>query len=119
MERDKILSRERRKKRIKKKLRKDFTLPRLCVFKSNRYIYAQLVDDRGGKTLTCASSLEKDLKKGFSAKKVSMAKEVGKRLGERARKLGIKKIVFDRSGYPYQGRVKALAEGAREAGLEF
>lgn len=91
--------------------------PRLSVYKSNTNIYAQLVDDIQGHTLVNASSRELDLK-GKSVN-VTTSKEVGKKLAEKAKASGIQNVVFDRSGYKYHGRVKALAEGAREAGLKF
>lgn len=88
--------------------------PRLTVFRSNRHIYAQLIDDRAGRTMAAASSLDEGVD---GEKPVDVSKVVGVRLAERAREKGIKKAVFDRNGYRYHGRVKALAEGAREAGL--
>ena len=91
--------------------------PRLSVYTSNTNIYAQLVDDIQGHTLVNASSRELDLK-GKSVN-VTTSKEVGKKLAEKAKASGIQNVVFDRSGYKYHGRVKALAEGAREAGLKF
>jgi large subunit ribosomal protein L18 len=91
--------------------------PRLCVFRSNRYIYAQLIDDTKHKVLlACSSSNLKDIKE---KKKIEAATEVGKMLGKIAVDKGIKQVAFDRAGYKYHGRVKALAEGARAAGLEF
>lgn len=95
-------------------------MPRLNVYRSTNEIYAQLIDDKAGKTLCSASSRDKDLEKVLENKtKVEQANEVGKALAEKALKLGLKKVVFDRSGYVYTGRVKSLAEGARTAGLEF
>ncbi len=113
--------RERIKRRIRKKINGTKERPRLCVFKSNRYIYAQAVDDEKGITITAASSLEKDLKNPNKKnnKNIEVAKKVGQRIAERLLKKKIKKVVFDRGGYPYHGRVKALADGAREKGLEF
>lgn len=91
--------------------------PRLAVFRSLNHIYAQVIDDREGRTLVAASSTEKDLRgKGGN---VEGAKRIGKAVAERARQKGIAKVVFDRGGYLYHGRVKALADAAREAGLEF
>ncbi|MGH6878734.1 MAG: 50S ribosomal protein L18 [Rhizomicrobium sp.] len=92
--------------------------PRLSVFRSGRHIYAQLIDDRAGATLATASSNEKE---GKSVKtwNVAAASGVGKKIAERALAKGVKQVVFDRGGYIYHGRVKALAEAAREAGLEF
>ncbi len=95
-------------------------MPRLNVYRSINEISAQLIDDKAGKTFCSASSQEKSLEKALAGKtKVEQAFVVGKTLAERAVKLGIKKVVFDRSGYAYTGRVKNLADGARSAGLEF
>lgn len=95
-------------------------MPRLNVYRSTNEIYAQLIDDKAGNTLCSASSMEKGLEKTLEGKtKVEQAYEVGKALAEKAVKLGLKKVVFDRSGYIYTGRVKSLADGARSAGLEF
>ena len=91
--------------------------PRLLVFRSNRGIFAQLIDDDAGRTLAAASWLE--LPKSFKGDKSGQAAEVGKRLAEIAKKAGIESVVFDRGGYLYHGRVKALADGAREGGLSF
>jgi len=92
--------------------------PRLSVFRSSKHIYAQIIDDAASQTLVAASSLEKDFSGGRGSNK-EMAGLVGKIIAERARKLGIETVVFDRGGYLYHGRVKALAEAAREAGLKF
>jgi large subunit ribosomal protein L18 len=90
--------------------------PRLSVFKSNKGIYAQLIDDHNGNTITYSSSIEL----GQAGKRnVEVSKSVGQKLAEKAKGLGIDSVVFDRGGYPYHGRVKALAEGAREGGLKF
>ena len=95
-------------------------MPRLNVYRSINEISAQIINDKEGKTLCSVSSREKALESALAGKtKVEKALEVGKVLGERALKLGIKKVVFDRSGYAYTGRVKSLADGARSAGLEF
>ena len=95
-------------------------MPRLNVYRSINEISAQLINDKEGRTLCSASSQEKALESALAGKtKVEKALEVGKVLGERAKKLGITKVVFDRSGYAYTGRVKSLADGARSAGLEF
>ena len=111
---------ERRRRRVCYGLRKAGDgRPRLSVFRSNRYIYAQIVDDRQGKTLVAASSLEKDLREGPGTGNREAAQAVGARLAERAVAAGVKEIVFDRSGYKYHGRVKALADAAREGGLSF
>ena len=95
-------------------------MPRLNVYRSINEISAQIINDKEGRTLCSASSQEKALKEALAGKtKVEKALEVGKLLGERAKKVGVKKVVFDRSGYAYTGRVKSLADGARSAGLEF
>ncbi|MFT4663625.1 MAG: large subunit ribosomal protein L18 [Polaribacter sp.] len=111
---------KRRKKiqlRIRKKINGTADLPRLSVFRSNKEIYAQLIDDKSGVTLAAASSREEGIPK--STPKVEQAKAVGKSLAEKAKAENIANVVFDRSGYLYHGRVKALADGAREAGLQF
>lgn len=89
--------------------------PRLSVFRSNKNIYAQLIDDLSGHTLAAASSLEE----GFEGAPAELSKAVGQKLAERARAAGIEQVVFDRNGYRYHGRVRAVAEGAREGGLRF
>ena len=104
--------------KIRKKIEGSGQNPRLSVFRSNSEIYAQLIDDISGKTLLAASSLEKEFK-AEKGSKTDLAKKIGKMVGERALKAGIENVKFDRSGYLYHGRVKALAEGAREAGLKF
>jgi large subunit ribosomal protein L18 len=104
-------------RRIRKKVRGTPERPRLCVFRSLRHIYAQVIDDTRGHTLAAASSLEKG--RTISGGNVAGAREVGRLIAERALAKGIRKVVFDRGGYRYHGRVKALAEAAREAGLEF
>ena len=106
--------------RIRNELRGTKEMPRLNVYRSTTHIYAQLIDDQKGNTLCSASSLDKELASKLEGKtKTEVAFEVGKLLGARAKKLKIKKVVFDRGGYIYTGRVQRLAEGAREAGLEF
>jgi large subunit ribosomal protein L18 len=93
---------------------------RLSVFRSSKHIYAQVIDDADGRTLASASSLEKDMRESLkTGANIEAAKTVGKRLAERAVAKGVKEVVFDRGGYLYHGRVKALADAAREAGLEF
>jgi len=114
------VSRLKRKRSIRKRLSGTAERPRLSVFRSSRHIYAQLVDDLKGDTIIAASSVEKavrDLPKFES--KVAMAEHVGKMLAERAKEKGIDAVVFDRNGFLYHGRVKALSSGAREAGLKF
>jgi large subunit ribosomal protein L18 len=110
-------SRERRHRRVRGKVRGTAERPRLTVFRSNRGIFAQLVDDDSGKTLAGASWV--GLPKSFKGDKTEQATEVGKQLASAAKQAGIDSVVFDRGGYLYHGRVKALAEGAREGGLEF
>lgn len=117
---EKVQKRLARHKRVRKKVFGTSERPRLAVFRSNRYIYAQLIDDEKGITICAASSLEKNLRETLSSTKDREAAEaVGRLIAERALKKGIKQVVFDRGGYNYHGRVKALAEAAREAGLEF
>ena len=113
--------RERRKLRVRRKIRKTSTnRPRLSIFRSNKHIYAQVIDDDKGATLAAASTLDKDLKgEGKSGADRSAAEAVGKLVAERAKAAGITDVVFDRGGYIYHGRVKALAEAAREGGLTF
>ena len=106
--------------RIRFTLKGTSDMPRLNVYRSTNEIYAQIIDDNAGKTLCSASSKDKSLVEAVEGKtKVDAAFEVGKAVAEKAVKLGIKKVVFDRSGYVYTGRVQKLAEGARAAGLEF
>ena len=94
--------------------------PRLCVYRSIDHIYAQIIDDRAGKTLVSASSADKETKKGLKGGgNIAAAKVVGKTIAQRAKAAGVQKVVFDRGGYKYHGRVKALADAAREAGLQF
>ncbi len=115
-----IEGRERRKLRIRRKISGTPERPRLSVFRSLKHIYAQVVDDVAGKTLAHVSTLNKDLKpQADEAKKSDAAKLVGKTIAEQLKAKGITKVVFDRNGYLYHGRIKALAEGAREGGLEF
>ena len=110
-------ARERRHKRVRGKIVGSAERPRLVVFRSNRGIEAQLVDDLEGKTLAAASWL--NLKKSFKGSKSEQAAEVGKLLADNAKKANVETVVFDRGGYLYHGRVKALADGAREGGLQF
>ena len=116
------LNKKERRQRIKNKIRKTVigtaSQPRLCVFRSNAGIYAQLIDDKTGKTIAAVGTNDKALKES-KATKVDQAKEVGKMIAEKATTAGISSVVFDRSGYLYHGRIKSLAEGAREAGLKF
>ena len=112
-------SRNRRHKRIRKGIRGTASKPRLSVYRSNAHIYAQVIDDIAGHTLAAASSLDATVSKGDDDAKVDVAKQVGELIGKRAKDAGISEVVFDRGGNRYAGRVKALADGAREAGLEF
>ena len=110
-------ARIRRHRRVRKRIEGTADRPRLVVFRSNRGIEAQLVDDLSGKTLAAASSLA--LAKSFKGNKVAQAAEVGKTLADAAKQAGVESVVFDRGGYLYHGRVKALADAAREGGLKF
>ena len=113
----KINRRAKIKRRIRKKISGTAQLPRLTVFRSNKQIYAQLVDDLNGVTLVSASSYKNDA--AHAGNKVEQAAVVGKLVAEKAVKAGIEKVVFDRNGYLYHGRVKSLADSAREGGLKF
>jgi large subunit ribosomal protein L18 len=110
-------ARERRHRRVRGKVRGSAERPRLMVFRSNRGIFAQLVDDDSGKTLAGANWMT--IAKSFKGDKTEQAREVGKAIAAAAKQAGIESVVFDRGGYLYHGRVKALAEGAREGGLRF
>ena len=110
---------DRRRRRVRTALRaRAAGKPRLSVHRSGKHIYAQVIDDTAGKTLVSASSLDKDLKKAGGANR-DAATHVGKTLAERAKKAGVSAVVFDRGGFLFHGRVKALADAAREGGLEF
>jgi len=115
--RDKNQQRLKRHARVRGKISGTAACPRLSVFRSSKHIYAQLIDDVAGKTLCAASTVEKDFE-GATGNAEAAAK-VGKLVAEKALKLGIEEVVFDRGGYIYHGRVKALADAAREAGLKF
>ncbi len=110
-------ARRRRHFRVRKTVYGSGARPRLAVFRSNRYIYAQVIDDDGGHTLASASSREAALRERTLT--VATAAEVGKLIAARANEAGVNSVVFDRGGFPYHGRVKAVAEAAREAGLKF
>ncbi|MGV3461150.1 MAG: 50S ribosomal protein L18 [Flavobacterium sp.] len=114
------LNKSERRQRIQFRIRKIVSgtaaMPRLSVFRSNKEIYAQIIDDVNGVTIAAASSRDKDIAKGTN---IEIAAAVGKAIAEKAMKAGIETIAFDRGGYLYHGRVKSLAEGAREAGLKF
>ena len=114
---DKKEIRTRIHKRIRRKIAGTTERPRLAVFRSVAHIYAQVIDDSRGQTLVSASSVDKGGR--TNGGNVAAAKAIGKLVAERAKEKGIKTVVFDRGGYPYHGRVKALADAAREAGLEF
>jgi large subunit ribosomal protein L18 len=114
----KRIARRSRQQRIRKRIRGTADTPRLSVFRSNANIYAQLIDDTAGVTLAAASSREESVTKGDDGK-TGVARQVGELIGARAREAGIESCVFDRGGNRYAGRVAALADGAREAGLKF
>lgn len=118
--RDKRELKERRRNRIRKKIFGTLERPRLCVFRSHNHIYAQLIDDTTGSTLISASTLDKEFK-GLDGNKsnIEFAKKVGTMIAEKALSRGIAKVVFDRAGYKYHGCIKALADAAREKGLQF
>lgn len=111
----KVTKRLKNKARIRKKVDGKPERPRLSVFRSSRHVYAQIIDDRSGKTLVSYSTLEGNI----NTKNVDSAKKVGAELAKRAMEKNIKDVVFDRSGYVFHGRIKAVADGAREAGLSF
>jgi large subunit ribosomal protein L18 len=115
---NKPAARRRRHLRVRKKVRGTAARPRLAVFRSNKHIYAQVIDDVAGHTLASASTVERD-RGSASTGSVASAKAVGERLGERAKAAGVTAVVFDRGGFKFHGRVAAVAEGARGAGLEF
>lgn len=116
-----ILTKRTRRIRIKQRIRKvisgDASSPRLSVFRSNNHIYAQVIDDRSGTTICAASSSNE--KKNAKINGIDQARSVGAKIAEEAKSKGVEKVVFDRNGYLYHGRVKSLAEAAREAGLKF
>ena len=106
--------------RVRQRVQGTTERPRLCVYRSLGHIYAQVIDDRAGKTLVSASSVDKETKKNLKGGgNIAAAKVIGKAIAERAKAAGVVKVVFDRGGYKYHGRVKALADAAREAGLQF
>jgi large subunit ribosomal protein L18 len=113
--------RQIRHKRIKKRLKGSFAVPRLCVFKSSRHIYGQIIDDSRGQTVVAASSLTPKVREMIKdkKKKVEVSAIVGKYIGQLAVSKNIKRVCFDRGGYPFHGRIKSFAEAAREAGLSF
>ena len=116
----KLAARLKRRQRIRRKVSGSEARPRLSVFRSTRHIYAQIIDDGKGQTLVAASTLSGEIRDKLSGlKKADAAKEVGKLLAAKAREKGIARVVFDRNGFIYHGRVKALADAARETGLNF
>ncbi|NLF25554.1 MAG: 50S ribosomal protein L18 [Deltaproteobacteria bacterium] len=131
----KVTPRIRCKVRLRRKIKGSDVRPRLCVFKSDKHTYAQVISDESGRTLSCASSTEAEVTTGLpavdaqkqdqvgarahSSKSVLVAEQVGVVAGRRAKEKGVEQVVFDRNGYLYHGRVKAVAEGARKAGLKF
>ncbi len=115
---EKKVVRYRRKTRIRSRVEGNVERPRLVVYRSNCHIYAQIVNDLAGQTLVAASTLEKDLRQDARSN-VAGAKTIGELIAKRSLEKGITKVVFDRAGYLYHGRIKALADAAREAGLEF
>ena len=113
-------SRKRRHARVRRKLHGTAARPRLNVYRSMNHIYAQIIDDDAGMTLASASTVDKELREGMgSLNPTEQAEAVGKAVAERAKAAGVETVVFDSGGYPYHGRVKALAEGSREGGLTF
>ncbi len=124
MRKDKVTARNKRKKRIRKSIYGVAETPRVSVFRSNMHIYAQIIDDENGKTLVSASSNDKEIRETIKSQsdlkgKKDIAFLVGEELGKRAKENNIQTIVFDRNGYLYHGRVKALADGLRKSGLKF
>lgn len=115
----KVTSRAKRVSRIRKKVVGTSERPRLRVFKSNKHIYAQIIDDSLGKTIASMSTKSKEFEIGEETGKSGAAKVVGMKIAEKAKAAGVEAVVFDRGGYIYHGRVKALSEGAREGGLNF
>ena len=115
----KAIGRQRRHERIRKTVSGTAVRPRLSVYRSLDHMYAQIIDDSKGITIVAASSLDADFKNAKQKGNIAMAKEIGGLIAKKAADKGIKQVVFDRSGYLYHGRIKALADAAREAGLEF
>jgi large subunit ribosomal protein L18 len=115
----KLERRKRIKMRIRKKVNGTAEAPRIAVYRSNKQIYAQVIDDLKGETLLSASSREKDIASQTGIKKIEQAKLVGKLLASKCKEKGIEQVIFDRGGYKYHGRVKSLADAAREGGLKF
>jgi large subunit ribosomal protein L18 len=118
MSKSRHVARQRRHRRVRKKVRGTAAQPRLAVFRSNKHVYAQVIDDVAGRTVASASTMEQDQRSG-STGTVDAAKTIGRLVGERAKAAGVTSVVFDRGGFRYHGRVAGVADGAREAGLEF
>jgi len=119
-EKSRSIARIRRHERIRKNVAGTPSRPRLCVFRALAHIYAQVIDDEAGNTLVSASSVDRDLRAKLAGlKKTEQAKVIGQAVAERAKARGIQQVVFDRGGFRYVGRVKALADAAREGGLDF
>ncbi len=116
---NKTTARAKRVARIRKKITGTSERPRLRVFKSNKHIYAQIINDAAGTTLAAVSTFDKGFELGEEKGKTGAAKQVGLLIAEKAKSAGVEKVVFDRGGYIYHGRVKSLSEGAREGGLIF
>jgi large subunit ribosomal protein L18 len=117
---DRATERRRIHKRIRNKISGSTARPRLCIYRSSKYIYAQIVDDTQGRTLVAASTAEKEVRGDLKqAGNIQASKVVGKAIAERAKAKGIELVVFDRGGYLYHGRIKAVADAARESGLKF
>jgi large subunit ribosomal protein L18 len=116
---DKQVAKARRHHRVRKKVAGSSARPRLAVFRSNKHISAQVIDDRSGRTLASASTLEKELRQAGPTSNKAAASTVGRTVAERAKAAGVSQVVFDRGGFLYHGRVAAVADAAREAGLEF
>jgi large subunit ribosomal protein L18 len=112
-------NRHRRQERVRSRVRGTDAKPRLCVFRSAKHIYAQVISDDAGKTLVSASTLSAELRDASKAKKIEIAKRVGELVAKRCLEQSISQVVFDRNGFLYHGRIKALADAAREAGLKF
>lgn len=114
------VARKRRHLRVRRKIQGTAERPRLNVYRSLEHIYAQVIDDVAGHTLAAVSTVSRDVRKDLdSLSKIEQAKAIGKAIAERAREKGIEQVIFDRGGFPYHGRIKALAEGSREGGLVF
>lgn len=117
---NRVQLRRLRQRRVRKKVHGTTERPRLAVFRSNEHIYAQIIDDEKGLTLVSASTIDRNLRSELSEKEPQeQAKSVGMAIAERAKEQGVERVVFDRGGFPYHGRIKALADGSREAGLIF